>query len=296
MKWTLDYLVGPEYLNVMRIPLLRGRFFTKQDDNRAPNVAVVDEVFARKYFPNGNAIGKRIHMSKVDVKPESAVEIIGVVGHINQWGLDTDATNSLRAQLYLPTLQMPDAYIANVPGGGGTFMLIRTDSAPGPLLDSLRSTARQINPEHLLYSAETMDHIVASTLAPRRFSMILLGVFALLALLLSSIGIYGVVSYLVGQRTHEIGLRMALGARQADVLRLILANGMKMALAGLVIGVAAAIALTRLMASLLYGVSATDPITFVGVALVLTLVAAAACCIPARRAMRVDPMVALRHE
>jgi putative ABC transport system permease protein len=153
-----------------------------------------------------------------------------------------------------------------------------------------------MNPEHVLYSAETMDHVVSTTLAPRRFSMILLGVFALLALLLSSIGIYGVVSYLVGQRTHEIGLRMALGARRADVLRLILANGMKMAFAGVVTGVAAAIALTRLMSSLLYGVSATDPLTFVGVAAVLTLVAAAACCIPARRAMRVDPMVALRHE
>jgi ABC-type antimicrobial peptide transport system permease subunit len=235
-------------------------------------------------------------MSKVDVQQGSTVEIVGVVGHVNQWGLDTDATQSLRAELYLPTMQMTDSYIANVPGGGGTFMLVRTESAPEPLLDSLRSTARQMNPEHVLYSAETMDHVVSTTLAPRRFSMILLGVFALLALLLSSIGIYGVVSYLVGQRTHEIGLRMALGARRADVLRLILANGMKMAFAGVVIGVAAAIALTRLMSSLLYGVSATDPLTFVGVAAVLTLVAAAACCIPARRAMRVDPMVALRHE
>jgi predicted permease len=296
MKWTLNYLVGPDYLNVMRIPLLRGRFFTNQDDNHAPNVAVVDEVFARKYFGGQDAIGKRLHMSKVDVQPGSTVEIVGVVGHVNQWGLDTDATQSLRAELYLPTMQMTDSYIANVPGGGGTFMLVRTESAPEPLLDSLRSTARQMNPEHVLYSAETMDHVVSTTLAPRRFSMILLGVFALLALLLSSIGIYGVVSYLVGQRTHEIGLRMALGARRADVLRLILANGMKMAFAGVVIGVAAAIALTRLMSSLLYGVSATDPLTFVGVAAVLTLVAAAACCIPARRAMRVDPMVALRHE
>jgi len=177
------------------------------------------------------------------------------------------------------------------------------------LLEALRQTARQMNGEQVIYSPETMDEIIARTLAPRRFSMILLGVFAGLALVLSSVGIYGVVSYLVSQRTHEIGLRMALGARRADVLRLILGHGMKMALAGVAVGLAAAFGLTRLMAqaapdqadrtksaNLLFGVSATDPLTFFAVALVLLVVALAACYIPARRAMRVDPMVALRHE
>jgi predicted permease len=295
-KWTLDYIVGPDYLNLMRIPLLRGRFFNHQDDAHSTRVAVVDEVFAKKYFGDQNPIGRRLMMNSLDIKPGTVVEIVGVVAHVNQWGLDSDDTQQLRAQLYLDTTQVPDVYMANVPAGGGTFFIVRTDVPPMQALDSLRETAKQINPEHVVYSADTMDNIVASTLAPRRFSMTILAVFAGLALLLSSIGIYGVVSYLVGQRTHEIGLRMALGARRGDVLRLVLGNGMKMALAGVGVGLIAALALTRVMSAMLFGVSATDPITFAGVASVLLLVAAAACYIPARRAMQVDPMVALRHE
>jgi ABC-type antimicrobial peptide transport system permease subunit len=160
----------------------------------------------------------------------------------------------------------------------------------------LRQTNRQINNEQVIYDAETMDSIISGTVATRRFSMILLASFAVLALLLSSVGIYGVTSYLVGQRTHEIGLRMALGASRIDVLRMVLTQGAKLAAIGVAIGLAAALALTQLMASMLFGVSATDPLTFIGVAIILTLVALAACYIPARRAMRVDPMVALRYE
>jgi predicted permease len=297
MDWTLDYVVGPDYLRVMGIPLLRGRFFAANDDEHSPRVAVVDDIFARKYFGNEDPIGKRLRMNSLDLTPNGTlVQIVGVVGHVNQWGLDSDQTNSLRAQLYLPCLQMPDPYMANVPGGGGILLMVRADSAVQVLLEALRRTSRQMSGEQVIYHPETMDSIIATTLAPRRFSMILLGVFAGLALCLSSIGVYGVVSYLVGRRTHEIGLRMALGARQTDVLRLILGRGAKMALAGVVVGIAAALGLTQLMAKMLYGVSPADPLTFVGVALVLTLVALAACYVPARRAMRVDPMVALRHE
>jgi predicted permease len=297
MNWTLDYIVGPDYLRVMGIPLQRGRFFNVKDDEHSPLVGVVDDVFARKYFGNQDPIGKRIIMNGIDLTPNGTkVQIVGVVGHVNQWGLDSDKTNSLRAQLYLPCLQMPDPYISNVPGGGGTFLMVRADGAVPGLLESLRQTSRQINSEQVIYTPETMDEIIASTLAPRRFSMILLGVFAGLALLLSSVGIYGVISYIVGQRTHEIGIRIALGARRSDVLLLVLGRGLKMACIGVVIGLAASLGLTRLMANMLYGVSPTDPLTFAGVATLLTLVALTACYIPARRAMRVDPIVALRYE
>jgi predicted permease len=297
MDWTLNYTVGPDYLRVMQIPLLRGRFFTASDDEHAALVGVVDDVFAHKFFGNEDPIGKRIVMSSIDLSASGTkVQIVGVVGHVSQWGLDSDKTQSLRAQLYLPCLQMSDPYIANVPGGGGTFVMARGDGSTSALLDSLRQSARQMNREQVVYAPLTMDDIVSRTLAPRRFSMILLGVFAGLALLLSSVGIYGVISYLVGQRTREIGVRVALGANRTDILRLVLGHGVKMALIGVALGLAASLGLTRLMSDMLYGVSPIDPLTFAGVAVILTLVALAACYIPARRAMRVDPMVALRYE
>jgi predicted permease len=297
MKWTLNYIVGPDYLRVMGIPLLRGRFFNTHDDHYAPVVAVVDDVFAHKYFGNEDPIGKRLRLNALDLtSPGTPAQIVGVVGHVNQWGLDSDLTQSLRAQLYLTCLQMSDDYISTVPAGGGTFVMVRSDASVSTLMESLRRTNRKINSEQVIYQPQTMDEVVAGTLAPRRFSMILFGVFAGLALLLSSIGIYGVISYLVGQRTREIGIRVALGARRADVLRLVLGHGVRMALVGIAIGVAASLGLTQLMASMLYGVGPADPITFIGVAAILTLVALAACYIPAHRAMRVDPTVALRYE
>jgi predicted permease len=297
MKWTLNYVVQPDYLKVMGISLQRGRFFTRHDDDRAPMVAVVDEVFAQKYFHGEDPLGKRLRLHYVDPTGNGALaQIVGVVGHVNQWGLDSDNNEQLRAQLYLHCLQMPDSYITGVPGGGGSFMAVRSEAAVPRLLDALRQTNRQIHSEQVIYDAQTLDKIVAATLAARRFSMILLASFAALALLLSSVGIYGVVSYLVGQRTREIGLRLALGARGIDVLRMVLSHGGKLAAVGVVIGLCASLALTRLMGSMLYGISATDPLTFIAVALLLTLVAIAACCVPARRAMRVDPVESLRHE
>jgi len=297
MKWTLDYVVSPDYLRVMQIPLRSGRFFTTHDDHGAPLVTVVDEVFAKKYFGNENAVGKRIHINRFDkAQDDTPIEIIGVVAHVNQWGLDSDQSQALRAEMYLPCLQMPDPYIANVPAGGGTFLMVRSEGASTGLLNALRETGRQINSEQVLYAPQTMDQIVSDALASRRFSMILLAVFAGLALLLSSVGIYGVISHLAEQRTREIGIRVALGARQSDVLRMVLGHGLKMALLGVAIGLIAALGLTRLMSNMLFGVSAVDPLTFASVAVLLTMVALAACYIPARRAMQVDPVIALRYE
>jgi predicted permease len=290
MDWAINYIVEPDYLKVMGIPLQRGRFFTAQDNENAPLVAVVDDVFARKFFPNQDPLGKRIHINDGDRQ----VEIVGVVGHVKQWGLDLDDKETLRAQFYFPCMQMPAGFIAITPSG--TTVVVRSSGALPALLASIRHTSEQMSREQVIYAPQTMDEIISASLAAQRFSMILLGVFAALALVLASVGIYGVISYAVGQRTHEIGIRMALGAQPMHIVWLILGRGGMLALAGLALGLASALGLTRLMASMLYGVRATDPLTFVGVAILLSLVALAACYVPARRATRVDPMVALRYE
>jgi len=290
MNWSIHYVVGPGYLDTMGIPLVRGRFFTAQDNEHSPLVVVIDDVFARKFFGNQNPVGKGIVLNSTGKR----AEIVGVVGHVNQWGLDSDATQSLRAQLYVPCMQMPDDYIAGV--RNGLNMVVRSNLPVPALLDSMRRVSQQMSKDQVIFGAQTMDQIISDSLAARRFSMILFGAFAALALALASVGIYGVISYLVSQRTQEIGIRLALGARRADVLRLVLTQGTKMAGLGVLIGLAASLLLTRLMAKMLYGVSPSDPLTFFAVAAILTLVALAASYIPARRAMRVDPIVALRYE
>ena len=292
MNWAIDYVVGPDYLKIMQTPLRSGRFFTAQDDEGAPKVVVVDEVLAQKYFGNENPIGKRLFLEIG--QSEFPAEIIGVAGHVKQWGLDTDDTESLRSQLYFPFMQLPDATMALAPMGLGT--VVRSNGPRPGLFDAIRHSVQEVNREQVVASAQTMDEIISSSTAGDRFAMILLGSFAGLALLLSSLGIYGVVSYLVEQQTREFGIRIALGAQRSDVLRLVLGDGAKMALVGVGVGVVAALGLTRFLTSVLYGISATDPITFAGVAVILTAVALAACYIPARRAMRVDPIVALRYE
>jgi predicted permease len=290
MSWGIDYIVEPDYLRALGIALLRGRFFSNQDNEHAPRVVVVDDVFAAKYFPNQEPIGKRIHLSLDD----DPAEIVGVVGHVKQWGLDADDLQPLRAQFYLACAQMPDKFVGLTPSGSG--VVVRFDPRATGLFDSIRHASTQMSNQQVIFGAQSMEEIISDSLADRRFSMILLGIFAALALVLASIGIYGVISYLVGQRTHEIGVRIALGAQRTDILRLILSQGGRMAGIGIIIGFAAALGLTRLMANLLFGVKPTDPLTFVAVAMLLCGIALAACYVPARRAMRVDPMVALRYE
>jgi predicted permease len=292
MGWAIDYIVGPDYLKVMGTPLLRGRFLTPQDNEHSPRVVVVDDVFARRYFPGQNPIGQRINLRDWP----TPVEIVGVTGHVKQWGLDSDDTQSLRAQFYLACMQMPDDFMANA--FSGTSVLLRANGAvpASQVFDSVRRMSRQMSSEQVIFGAQTMNQIISESLAARRFSMILLGTFAALALVLSSVGIYGVISFLVARRIQEIGIRMALGADRADVARLVLRDGMKLAFTGVGIGIVCALALTRLMARMLYGITATDPLTFVAVATLLLMVAMAACYLPARRAMRVDPVIALRYD
>jgi len=291
MNQSLFYMSEPGYLRAMEIPLLRGRYFTADDNEHSPQVMVVDESFARQYFPKEDPIGKRIHIGIVDMDPE----IVGIVGHVKHWGLDSDgdAKHPILAQAYINFLQIPDRFWTGPPQ---TEVVLRAKGLPAGLVPTVREAIQKLNGENVLYEIKPLEEIVADSLANRRFSMVLLSVFAALALLLSSIGIYGVISYVVAQRTHEIGIRIALGAQRRDVLQLMLGEGMKMALVGVAIGVAVALGLTRLMVEMLFGVSATDPVTFAAVAAALTGVALAACYIPARRAMRVDPIVALRYE
>jgi predicted permease len=290
MPDALWYIVGPDYLKVLKIPLLRGRFLTPQDDANSPSVCVIDENFARKYFGNENPIGKRLDFDLV----YKQLEIVGVVGHVKQFGLDESAHSPILEQFYTPDQQIPDPVLKAF--ASGTEYVARTEGSPDAFAGSIRDAVRGFNSKAVVFGTDTMDHVVSRSLAARRFAMILLAVFAALALLLSSIGIYGVISYVVGQRTHEIGIRIALGAQRSDVLKIVMGQAASLALLGVVVGLAASAALTHLMSKILYGVSAIDPATFAAVAITLMMVALAACYIPARRAMKVDPMVALRYE
>jgi predicted permease len=288
MHMALVYRVEPGYLTAMSIPLKQGRFFTNQDNEQSSPVVVIDEVFARQYFPNTTPIGKRINLGD----DRGALQIVGVVGHVNQWNLDSNDKESLQAQLYEPFRQLG--------GFSGVGVVVRAKEnigrAGGGLFDSIRRVVQSQNSQNVIFGPQTMNEVISDSLARQRFLMILLGAFAATALLLASIGLYGVISYLVGQRTQELGVRIALGAGRKDILSLIVNHGMKMALGGVAIGLIAAFSLTRLIGNMLYGVSATDPLTFAVIALLLTGVALAACLAPAWRATRVDPIAALRQE
>jgi predicted permease len=290
MNWSLSYVVQENYLRVMGIPLERGRFFTAQDNEHTSHVVVVDDVFAKKFFTDQDPIGRRIILANKG----GVAEIVGVVGHVKQWGLDSDDKQSLRAQLYFPHMQLPDAAMRL--SSSGTGVLVKFDgNAPG-IAAAIRASLQQMSTEQVMYGVQTMEEMIANSLAARQVLMIVFGVFAALALGLASVGIYGVIAYLVGQRTHEIGVRMALGATRTDVLGMVLREGIKLSLLGVTIGVIAALGLMRLLANLLFGVSPSDPATFATVAILLATVALAACYVPARRATKVDPIVALRYE
>ncbi len=289
MTATIWYVVGPEYRRAMGIPLLAGRFFSPEDGPGRPLAAVVDQVFARQAFGAEDPIGKRVNVSGID----EPLQIVGVVGHIKNWGLAQDDSAQVRAQLYFPVDQSADSDLVPATGTG---VIVRSSGAVLVGIETLRTALQELHPDHIIDDPRTMEELIAATVAKHRAAMVLLAVFAGLALLLASVGIYGVISCSVGQRTREIGIRMALGARRGQVLRLVVWRGLATALIGIAIGIGAAFALTRLMAGLLYGISATDSLTFAAVAVGLAVVALVACYVPARRSTRVDPIIALRHD
>ena len=248
---TIEYDVEPDYLKVMQIPVKRGRFFTASDNEHTAPVVVIDETLAEKYFPGQDPIGQYLDFSTNPSESDKVPnpQIIGIVGHVNQWGLDSDGPGALRAQIYLPMGQIPDDQLKR--GGLGSDIFLRRRVAGSPSLAALRSRLLEFNSALVVHNPEDMEKTVADSISNKRFTMTLLGVFAMLALLLASIGIYGVLSYMVGQRSKEIGVRMALGAQKFDVLRMVLKDGARMTLAGIVLGIIGALALTRLMRTML---------------------------------------------
>ena len=285
----LLYIVSADYFKTMGIDLVRGRLFSNEDRKDTPPVALIDEVFARQYFPNEDPIGKRFKLNTPDADNR---EIIGVVRHVEHSNLEGRTANV--AEFYFNFDQTPLAtlprYVRRV------NLLVRTTVEPLGLAGPVRNQISAIDKDQAVFNVRSMEQALAESVAARRFSMILLAVFALLALTLAAVGIYGVISYSVAQRTREVGIRMALGAKTIDVLKLVIRDGLKLVLIGVAIGLAGALLLTRLMTTLLFGVTATDAVTYVTVALTLIIVALLACCIPARRATKVDPLIALRFE
>ncbi len=272
-------LITPDYFRAIGIPLLKGRPFTEHDDLETPVNILVNETLARRFFPGEDPLGKRLLV--LDDNPH---EIIGVVGDARQWGLDLPPD--------------PEVYFSSGQKsfGDSTTLVLRTTGDPATLSDALRRTVREASPDAPVYAIKTMTKVFDDSTSQRRFQTILMTSFAALALLMAAIGLYGVISYSVSQRVQEIGIRMALGAQRGDVLKMVLWQGFKLALAGIVLGLVASLALSRVLASLLFGVSATDLLTFASVSGLLTVIALLACYIPARRATKVDPMRALRYE
>ncbi|HEU5402653.1 MAG TPA: ABC transporter permease [Terriglobales bacterium] len=290
MDLALLYGVDYDYIKIMRIPLLRGRFLSAQDRENKPCVMAIDEEFQRKAFPGQDPIGQHINLDLVPMQ----CEIVGVVGHVRQWGLDSDATSKVRSQMYIEFRQFPDS-VMDLVSGGSAFVL-RSHGNPYALTAVLKKTVNDINGKMVLFDEESMHDVIRDSLLARRFLRLLLAAFAVLALVLAAVGMYGVVSYFVGQSTHDIGVRMALGAGRSKVLALILRDALRMASIGILIGAGAGFVVTRIMRNMLFGVGSGDPLTFVAVAALLAGVAVLASYLPALRATKVDPIVALRCE
>jgi putative ABC transport system permease protein len=273
------YNVGPDYFHTMQVPLLAGREFTDLDKAEAPQVAIINQTMARRYFSDDDPIGKRVLL----VRSKEAVEIVGVVGDVKRFELD----DVVQPEIYWPYAQRPR---------WASYFAIRTDSDPLSMVPAVRSRVFNLDKEVVVVNVETVDRMIAGALKRPRFNATLIGAFAGLGLLLASVGLYAVISYSVTQRTHEIGVRMAVGADRRDILKLVVGQGMALTVIGVTIGLAAAFTLTRLMSGLLFGVGATDTTTFVAIPIFLMLVSIFACYVPARRATKVDPIVALRYE
>jgi predicted permease len=289
MTSAMFYLVTPDYPSVMQIPLRRGRFFTDRDTLASPPVVVIDDVLARRVFPSQDPVGRQIGIMVL-----GPVEIVGVVGHVKQWGLDADDTARIREQIYFPFLQVPDKFMSG--GVAGLTLVLRTGTEPLSLVSAVRAQVAGPTQDQPIYAVRTMEQIIADSLAERRFTMLLLIIFAATALLLAAVGIYGVMSYAVTRRSHEMGIRAALGASRGEIVGLVVRQGMRLAAIGMAGGLIAALALTRFLAGLLYGVRPADPATLAAVTLLLGAIALLACYIPARRAAAVDAVVALRCE
>lgn len=290
MDLALLYAVDPDYRNIMRIPLLRGRFVSAQDRDGSPCAVVIDEEFQRRAFPGQDPLGQHINLDLITVR----CEVVGVVGHVSQWGLDSDAAARVRSQMYIAFRQLPDAVMDLV--SGGSQFVVRTQGDPYALAPAVKRAVSEINGNMVCFDAQSMEDVIRDSLLARRFLRLLLGAFAVLALVLAAIGIYGVVSYFVGQSTHDIGVRMALGASRRTVLVLVLRDALRMAGAGILLGAVVGFGITRVMRNLLFGVGSSDPATFIVVAALLAAVAAFASYLPAIRATRVDPIIALHCE
>jgi putative ABC transport system permease protein len=262
----------------MGISLTGGRDFNDRDDADAPPVAIINETLARRHWPNEDPLGRRISFDD-----EEWVEIIGVVRDVRHTGLDSEP----RAEVYLPFQQASMRFMT---------LVVKTQAEPLEMVGAVRSQVMAVDGDLPVYRVMSLEQIVSESVAQPRFNMVLLASFSFLALVLAAIGIYGVMSYAVSQRTHEIGIRMAMGARTGDVMKMVVRQGVGLTLAGLGVGLAAAWALTRVLSGFLFGVTPTDPLTFIGVSLVLAVVAFLATYLPARRATRVDPLNALRYE
>jgi putative ABC transport system permease protein len=285
-KWPFGNYrtVSTDYFHTMNIPLVQGRAFSERDTETTPLVIMINQALASRDFPNENPIGKRINLGNLDPKGQPVWwEIVGVAANVRSLELREEAS----PEFYLSGLQ--DSF-------GNMFVVVRTSVEPTSIVASVRRAAAEVDKSAAVSDVKTMDHIVSDAVTQPRFNLFLLGLFSGIALLLSAAGIYGVTAYSVTQRTHEFGIRMALGAQVGDVLKMILRQGMLLISVGIVIGLLVSFALTRLLRTLLFGVTVTDPLTFVAITLLLTLVALLACYIPARRATKVDPLVALRYE
>jgi putative ABC transport system permease protein len=275
--------VSTDYFHAMNIPLVQGRAFSERDTETTPLVMIINQALAARDFPNENPIGKRINLGNEAQGKPVWWEIVGVAANVRSLELREEAT----PEFYLSALQ--DSF-------SNMFLVVRTSVEPTAVAGSVRRAASEVDKSAAVSNVKTMEHIVNQAVTQPRFNLFLLGLFSGIALLLSAAGIYGVTAYGVTQRTHEFGIRMALGAQVSDVLKMILRQGMLLIAVGIAIGLLASFALTRLLRTLLFGVTVTDPLTFVAITLLLTLVALLACYIPARRATKVDPLVALRYE